>query len=271
MNAAAPMVIDHDTQALDVSPKTRAAQVIKTDASKVMDLMIRAGKDLDFDKLERMQTFYERLKAQDAEAAFNAAMKAAQGEMGAVRTNKANSQTRSRYADYQALDAMARPVYTAHGFGLSFNQGANAPADHVRVECYVSHEAGFSRTYHIDMPADGKGAKGGDVMTKTHATGSAMSYGQRYLLKLIFNIAVGDDDDGNAAGRKQDPNDWISEHQVADLTKLIDESGADRDRFLNVLKVDTLAHLPKRDFQHACRLLAQKKAANAKTQQGASQ
>jgi hypothetical protein len=50
------------------------------------------------------------------------------------------------------------------------------------------------------MPADGKGAKGGDVMTKTHATGAAMSYGARYLLKYIFNVAVGEDDnDGNGS------------------------------------------------------------------------
>jgi hypothetical protein len=68
------------------------------------------------------------------------------------------------------------------------------------VICRVSHQNGHSRTYQIDMPADGKGAKGGDVMTKTHATGSAVSYGMRYLLKMIFNIAVSDkDDDGNAA------------------------------------------------------------------------
>ena len=36
-------------------------------------------------------------------------------------------------------------------------------------------------------------------MTKTHAAGSALTYGQRYLLKMIFNIAIGSDDDGNAA------------------------------------------------------------------------
>jgi hypothetical protein len=29
-------------------------------------------------------------------------------------------------------------------------------------------------------------------MTKTHATGSAITYGMRYLLKMIFNLAVGD-------------------------------------------------------------------------------
>jgi hypothetical protein len=64
----------------------------------------------------------------------------------------------------------------------------------------LTHAAGFTRKYLIDMPADGKGAKGNDVMTKTHATGSATQYGMRYLLKMIFNVAIGEDDDGNAAG-----------------------------------------------------------------------
>jgi hypothetical protein len=71
----------------------------------------------------------------------------------------------------------------------------------MRVLCHVSHSAGHERTYQIDMPADGKGAKGGDVMTKTHAAGAAASYGMRYLLKMIFNLAVGEDDtDGNMPG-----------------------------------------------------------------------
>jgi hypothetical protein len=50
------------------------------------------------------------------------------------------------------------------------------------------------------MPVDGKGARGGDVMTKTHAMGSGVSYGMRYLLRMIFNLAIDYDDDGNAAG-----------------------------------------------------------------------
>jgi len=39
-------------------------------------------------------------------------------------------------------------------------------------------------------------------MSRTHAFGSGMSYGKRYLLLAIFNIAVGidaEDDDGNSA------------------------------------------------------------------------
>jgi hypothetical protein len=65
------------------------------------------------------------------------------------------------------------------------------------------------------MPADGKGARGNDVMTKTHATGAAITYGKRYLLGMIFNLAVTRDDDGNGAGN----GDWVDEADADGLLK----------------------------------------------------
>jgi hypothetical protein len=124
-------------------------------------------------------------------------MRAAQGDMRQVATDANNPQTRSRYATYAAIDAALRPVYTQHGFSISFGTG-DAPEGYVRVVAYVSHVGGHTRQYKADMPADGKGAKGGDVMTKTHAFGAGTSYGMRYLLKMIFNVAIGEYDlDGN--------------------------------------------------------------------------
>ena len=80
---------------------------------------------------------------------------------------------------------------------LSFDTAVCPLTEHIRVVCYVALR-GHTRRYQIDMPCDGKGAKGRDVMTKTHAAGAAMSYGMRYLVKGIFNIAIGaEDDDGN--------------------------------------------------------------------------
>ncbi len=158
------------------------------------------------DKIERLMAMVERADAKRAEGAFNGAMSEAQAAMRPVATDASNPQTRSRYASYAAIDRALRPIYTLHGFGLSFDTGVDQPVDYVRVLCYVSHQAGHSRTYHVDMPADGKGAKGGDVMTRTHAAGSALSYGMRYLLKMIFNVAVGEsDDDGNTATVKAKP------------------------------------------------------------------
>ncbi len=95
------------------------------------------------------------------------------------------------------------------------------------------------------MPADGKGAKGGDVMTKTHATGSAVSYGRRYLMGMIFNLAViSRDDDGNAASA----GNVISEKQLADLRDFIDSIGANVTKVCQGWKIETLDQLPAREL-----------------------
>jgi len=155
--------------------------------------------NVDAEKMERMFALYERMQAREAETAFNLALRDAQSEVSRIPANKFNSQTKSAYADYAQLDRIVRPIYTKHGLSLSFNSERLSESE-IMMICYVSHSGGHTRTYRLPMPADGKGAKGGDVMTKTHATGSATQYGMRYLLKMIFNVAIGQDDDGNAAG-----------------------------------------------------------------------
>lgn len=237
----------------DAGP-TSALPIPRSEANAVLHMIERAARDpaVDIDKLQQLMAMRERIEARQAEADFDKALTAAQAGMRRVRTDSNNPQTRSRYASYGALDAAMRPVYTANGFALSFNTENPAP-EIVRVICRVSHQNGHSRTYQIDMPADGKGAKGGDVMTKTHATGSAVSYGMRYLLKMIFNIAVSDrDDDGNAAA---DTGASINADQVGELTALIESVGADKARFLRFFKVEQLSELPAKRFQEAVNML----------------
>lgn len=181
---------------------TTDQQMAQPEAATMLSVISRAASDpsVDIEKLERLMAMKERMDAKQAEQAFNAAMSAAQSEMGRISTDATNPQTRSRYATYGKLDSSLRPVYTRHGFALSYGTRRSQTEGYMTILCDVSHEAGHVKQYECDMPADGKGAKGGDVMTKTHAAGSAMSYGQRYLLKLIFNVAIGeDDDDGNTA------------------------------------------------------------------------
>jgi hypothetical protein len=234
------------------------AQVIQTDGASLMEVISRAAQDpnTDVDKLERLMGLYERITSRQAEQAFAEAMNKAQADMAPIATDKANKQTSSRYASYTALDRAVRPIYTAHGFAPTFGTGDGAPPEHVRVLCKLSHRDGHSETYHVDMPADGKGAKGGDVMTKTHAAGSAFSYGQRYLLKLIFNLAVGDDDDGNAAGGK--PDKFVTADQIGEMQELIDSTGADKAKFLSWLGVERLAEIPAARFASAVAALNKK-------------
>src|SRR5690606_10580729 len=152
---------------------------------------LAANPDVPLDKLQTLMDMQRGLVADRARVLFNEAMAAAQKASRPVPADATNPQTRSNYATYAALDTALRPIDTEHGFALSFDTDLSPLAEHTRVLCLVTHDAGHERTYKVDMPSDGKGAKGGDVMTKTHASGAAMSYGMRYLLKMIFNVAVG--------------------------------------------------------------------------------
>ena len=232
-------------------------EVVATDASSIMDVISRAASDptVNVDKLERLMAMYERITSRSAEQAFNEAMSAVQTEMRPIAADANNPQTKSKYASYLALDRAMRPIYTKHGFSLSYNTADGAPEGCVRVVCDVA-KGGYSKPYPVDRPADGKGAKGGDVMTKTHAAGSAFTYGQRYLIKMIFNIAVGEDDDGNRAGA----GPLITSEQVGDLQALLDEVKADKERFCKYLKIGSLAEILASDFDHAMRLLEAKRS-----------
>lgn len=205
MNAPTTAVEHQVLELAESSPTERAVQPMTAggNAQALIQAITAAANNpqMDIEKMERLWAMHERLAARDFEQAFNTAMVAAQSEMGRISTDADNSQTRSKYATYGQIDRHVRPIYTRHGFSLSFDTSDGAPEGCLRVLAYVSHSGGHSRTYHADIPSDGKGAKGGDVMTKTHANGSAMTYGMRYLVKMIFNVAIGeDDDDGNEAG-----------------------------------------------------------------------
>ena len=130
----------------------------------------------------------------------------------------------------------------------------DCPKDNcVRVICWVTLGA-HTRKYQVDMPADGKGAKGGDVMTLTHATGAAMSYGCRYLVKGIFNIAIGaEDDDGNVGsnGELNEQIEWLQNaRSKEELTTLFKQAYQKFETNSAALKVLVDAkNLKKKEFE----------------------
>jgi ERF superfamily len=177
--------------------------------------MIRLAveKGASIETVERLVALQEKMLARQAEIEFNEALNRVQSAIKRVAPDLDNSQTRSKYASYAAIDAVIRPEYSKEGFSLSFSEEDCPKPEHVRIVCFVSKGA-YTRTYRKDMPCDGKGAKGGDVMTKTHAAAAADSYAKRYLVKDIFNVAIGEDDaDGN-----------VTMEEAADFLTLIKES-----------------------------------------------
>jgi hypothetical protein len=235
------------------------------DAANLAGALIAAAanQNVNADKLERIYQLYERIEARNAERAFNAAMVECQKEMRPIATDAANKQTHSKYATYYALDKALRPIYTKHGFAPSYDTDVSPLPGHIRAYLYLFHNAGHTRTYKIDMPTDGKGAKGGDVMSPTHAVGAAVSYGDRYLLKDAFNIAVGDDDDDNGADGYFRGTGTITEdraNQLLDLAKRAYPDDDKRrahliDRICKKFGVKNITFLTTKDFPTAVELI----------------
>lgn len=166
----------------------------------VMDILSNAvlSGNVSVDVIERLTKLQREQVEYQAMVEFNKGMHRCQQQMKRISADMENPQTRSRYASYAQIDRTIRPIYTDEGFSLSFGDGEPIASEFIRIICYVSHVDGHTRMYHKDMPIVTTGPKGNDVMTKVHAHGSADQYAKRYLVKDIFNLAIGeDDDDGN--------------------------------------------------------------------------
>lgn len=204
--------------------------------------------DVSVDKLERLLAMQERVMAKRAEDDFNAAMLLAQSEMRPVATDAENAHTHSRYATFTKLDKALRPIYSKHGFSLSFSESDSTKGDHIRVLCYVTHRGGHTRMYSKDVSTDATGPQGKPLMTKAQASGNAQSYGMRYLLKGIFNVLIGEDDDDGNMGRAE-PR--VTDTQAADLEALMTEVGIigeRRERALKAWRVANLNHILAKDY-----------------------
>jgi len=220
---------------LSVVPKKRARRKQLSPEAQVMGMLQTALENgVDADSLEKLLNMQERVLDRQAEQAYSISMVEVQKKMPAIVKNRENDQTNSSYSDLKVIIKTITPVYTAEGFALSFGNAESPLADHVRVTCDVMHSSGFSKHYFTDTPLDLTGIKGAVNKTKTHGTGSANSYGRRYLTCLIFNLNTGNDDDGNAAGGPLP--ETLSEEQLLKIDSMIKENELPEARVMSWLK-----------------------------------
>jgi len=234
--------------------KVKPTEVVEPNTMVSMIERVAMDPNVSIDKLERMLAMKERLDGEAAKREFNDAFAQCQREIPTVLKNKHNTQTRSNYADLAAIEAQTMPTINSHGFSMRFFPTASPIESHYGVDCVVAHVAGHSETHHADVPSDGAGFKGTANKTATHAFGSTMSYGRRYLHCMIWNIATADND-GNSASQTK----TITADQFQELQALIDASNADKEKFLLAYKADSLEEFPLSAFTRAKEQLERKR------------
>lgn len=184
---------------------------------------------IDKDKVEvirELRAMWLADKERLAETRFNEAMLVVQRQIPPIVKESSNPSTNSKFARLDKLQEIITPIALQNGFSLSFGTDQSALTDHYGVTCLVCHSTGddvcHKRVYRCDVPCDMYGPKGQPNKTKTHGFGSALSYGERYLFKLIFNVRlIGEDDDGNGGlkPKPQGPSSIAGESSVQDLVR----------------------------------------------------
>lgn len=159
-------------------------------------------------QLKALVDLHEQWRAARAKEAFAAAMNAVQAQMPTVVRDATNSKTESRYVRLETLTHQVKPIYTAHGFALSFSEAECPREGWKRIVCHITHTAGHTEQRFMDLPVDGIGPKGNPIggMNAVQGAISTGSYGQRVLTCRVFNITVANTDlDGEAPNPPANP------------------------------------------------------------------
>jgi len=211
---------------------------------------------VDPEKLQAIINMQYQAEDRQNEKEFIKAMVACQIEMPAIKKETNNNQTHSLYAKVEKIKRIIKPIYTKHGFAITFHEGEARKEDHIRIIANVMHISGYSKEYYYDNPVDMTGIKGQVNKTETHGKASGVSYAERYLLKLIFNLELHDeDDDGNAAG-----NPYITEEQAKEITDMLVKTESDADKFLEYFKFISIEAIPAPEYNKVITTLRAKQA-----------
>lgn len=206
--------------------------------------------------LERLVALQERVTARDAEMAMAQALARFQEAcppVPRIKTAEVKKEGRKQYEyKFAPLDEVVRvirPHLAAHG--LSFTHDGTVTPQGVEIVCTLQHVAGATRTATFRGPIDASGGK-----NPIQQVASARSYGRRYTLMDVLGITTQDDDDGHGGG---EDIEIINESQAADLRSLMKDVGANEQKYLEYLQVESVDVLPADRYREAVQALEDKR------------
>jgi hypothetical protein len=171
----------------------------------LMSFIERAANNPEFDvaKFGELLRLQRDVAHDQSRRAFNAAMADAQSEMLPVVRDAKNSHLNNRYARLETIDAAMRPIYTRHGFSVRYGSAPASSEGMIRITCTVAHADGYFEEQYLDAPTVNAGSQGGrTATTPVQAVGSAITYLRRYLLSMVFNVVLADEDDDGEFTRR---------------------------------------------------------------------
>ena len=171
----------------------------------------------------------------------------AQGQMGGAVKDSANPFFKSSYADLTSVIKAIKQPFADNG--LSYTQFPVSNENGVGVSTRLMHISGQWLEMEYTLPT---------VKKDPQASGSAITYARRYALQSIAGIPTADDDAESAMLRGDDKK-VITDDQIIAIKKLLDETGADSEKFCKWLKVRSVDQILAIHYDRAVAALEAKK------------
>jgi ERF superfamily len=206
MEEQAGLALETEQSAAPVEPRQPAP--LSDSPSAVLALIERLTLDpcADVEKLDRVMGMYERVRAKEAELAYNAAKGRILKELAGIKIVKTRSVLREiendkpqkgsyeafKYAPLEEIDKHLRPLLAEEDMDLSYSDEPQEDG-RILIRGRLKHlPSGHYEDSFMPGPLDTTGGK-----SEVQAVGSTNSFLRRYVACNIFNIVVvGDDDDG---------------------------------------------------------------------------
>lgn len=252
MNTVANALVEHEPTATQLVAITRHEMTPMEMVGRALEMGVSA------DILKQMMDLRDREEARQAKIAFTKALAAAKAELKPIMktrevdyTPQGKQRVNYRHEDLAGIEEQAGPILTKHGLSYTY-ESDNGPEKPITVTCVLEHVDGHSTRTPLSAGADTSGGK-----NSLQAIASAVTYLQRYTLKLALGLSVSHDDDGRKSDQTID-NGPISDAQRDTLLEMIAAVGANVVKFCSYFKIEGVADLPANQYDRAVKSLEKK-------------
>lgn len=187
----------------------------------------------------------------NALAAFKAEMRPIAHSKTANITTKGGGKFSYSYTELDAIARVIDPILARHDLSYRWPASKMDEKGMLTATCVVSHVNGHSESSSFTLPTANDSAA-----SPQQKIGGADTYARRRSLIAVLGLTTTEDDTDAALDVAPTA---ITNQQITAMEDLIEEVGADRDRFLKYLRVTHLAEVRAADFDSAMAKLRQKR------------
>ena len=162
-----------------------------------------------------------------------------------------NGNIKFKYANFEDIDAIVRPICLKHGFTYSFREGS-VENGRITTIMTLSHRGGHSR----EVPYGVRIGQGAPGTTEPQADAGAHTYGMRGALEqgLALRI-VGERGDARMEGGP------VTEEQAFELERRCKETNSNVEMFLKFAGAKSFKEIPASAYARCDEMLRKKEAA----------